>query len=465
MLNSQLGDDSSPTDRLVIDGGSASGDTGLRVINAGGEGAYTTHGIRLVQTINGATTAADAFHLDAGSTGYRASADTLALNGYDYSLVRGGNDGVADDWYLTSSDAPPPGPIDPSDPVDPADPADPTDPGVTLPPTEGAGDRNVSPESGAWAGNRRAALRLFSHSLRDRDARAADADAGSAGRALWTRIHGGHDSGLRMAEGRVDIETDSAMAQLGVDLLRAPLGADAALRIGLMAGYGDARTRSTSTLRLPGAQARTRVRATGSVSGYAAGLYATVYANDVTRLGAYADAWLQYGRYDNRVSSELGTARYGSSVWTASLETGYAFKPFAAGSALADIVVEPKAQLIHSRDKAEDATLQGMRMRNGSRSDTVMRAGVRIYPKPAPDAAPARIQPFLEANWIRNAGSPSVRMGSNTLDVAQARNALELKLGAQASIARNVQVSAQLVGTAGGKERGYGGMLNLSYRW
>ena len=100
------------------------------------------------------------------------------------------------------------------------------------------------------------------------------------------------------------------------------------------------------------------MRATGSVSGYAAGLYATVYANDVTRLGAYADAWLQYGRYDNRVSSELGTARYGSSVWTASLETGYAFKPFAAGSALADIVVEPKAQLIHSRDKAEDATLQ-----------------------------------------------------------------------------------------------------------
>ena len=40
-------------------------------------------------------------------------------------------------------------------------------------------------------------------------------------------------------------------------------------------------------------------------------------ANDATRLGPYADGWLQYGRYDNRVSSELGTARYGSSVWTA----------------------------------------------------------------------------------------------------------------------------------------------------
>ena len=239
MLNSQLGDDSSPTDRLVIDGGSASGDTGLRVINAGGEGAYTTHGIRLVQTINGATTAADAFHLDAGSTGYRASADTLALNGYDYSLVRGGNDGVADDWYLTSSDAPPPGPIDPSDPVDPADPADPTDPALPC----------LRQKARATGTSRRKAVPgpatgappcACSRTACATATPAPPTPMRAAPGARWTRIHGGHDSGLRMAEGRVDIETDSAMAQLGVDLLRAPLGADAALRIGLMAGYGDA---------------------------------------------------------------------------------------------------------------------------------------------------------------------------------------------------------------------------------
>ena len=447
MLNSQLGDDSSPTDRLVIDGGSASGDTGLRVINAGGEGAYTTHGIRLVQTINGATTAADAFHLDAGSTGYRASADTLALNGYDYSLVRGGNDGVADDWYLTSSDAPPPGPIDPSDPVDPADPADPTDPGVTLPPTEGAGDRNVSPESGAWAGNRRAALRLFSHSLRDRDARAADADAGSAGRALWTRIHGGHDSGLRMAEGRVDIETDSAMAQLGVDLLRAPLGADAALRIGLMAGYGDARTRSTSTLRLPGAQAEHEC---APPARFPAMPPACTPPCMPMTLRAWAPMPMP--------GCNTGAMTTASAVNWAPRAMAPAsgpprWKPAMPSSLSRPVRRWPISWWNPRRSSSTAATRPKMPRCKACAcaTVTVMRAGVRIYPKPAPDAAPARIQPFLEANWIRNAGSPSVRMGSNTLDVAQARNALELKLGAQASIARNVQVSAQLVGTAGGR--------------
>ena len=80
------------------------------------------------------------------------------------------------------------------------------------------------------------------------------------------------------------------------------------------------------------------------MSGYAAGAYATAYADDVERLGAFADAWIQYGRYDNRISSDLGSASYRSGVWSASVETGYAFKPFAATSVLADLAVEPHVQ-------------------------------------------------------------------------------------------------------------------------
>ena len=90
VLNTRLGDDASPTDRLVIDGGSATGRASLRIINAGGSGAQTTQGIRVVQTLHGGTTVPDAFRLDAGSTGFRQSAGTLAVNGYEYSLVRGG---------------------------------------------------------------------------------------------------------------------------------------------------------------------------------------------------------------------------------------------------------------------------------------------------------------------------------------------------------------------------------------
>ena len=87
LLRTVLGGDDSLTDRLVIDGGAATGDTGLRILNTGGAGAQTRQGIRVVQAINGARTAADAFHLDAGSMGYRAGTGTPA-GGYDYSLVR-----------------------------------------------------------------------------------------------------------------------------------------------------------------------------------------------------------------------------------------------------------------------------------------------------------------------------------------------------------------------------------------
>ena len=154
-----------------------------------------------------------------------------------------------------------------------------------------------------------------------------------------------------------------------------------------MAGYGDARTRSDATLRLPDSGQTVQTRARGKVSGYSVGLYATAYANDATRLGAYADAWLQYGRYDNRISSDLGAVRYDADVWSASLETGYALRPFVAGSALADLVVEPKAQLLYNHYKAQDATLQGTRMQSGKRNAVTTRAGVRIYPGRARCAA------------------------------------------------------------------------------
>jgi len=160
VLNTQLGDDTSGTDRLVIDGGTTSGNTSLRILNAGGSGDHTQTGIRVVQTVNGGTTTADAFHLDAGSTGYRASADTLALNGYEYSLARGGQNRVAADWYLTSDApavTPPPAPVDPVSPTTPVSPGevDPNGDSGAISPSvitrPGLGVRNVSPESGAYS--------------------------------------------------------------------------------------------------------------------------------------------------------------------------------------------------------------------------------------------------------------------------------------------------------------------------
>ncbi|RZL61512.1 MAG: autotransporter outer membrane beta-barrel domain-containing protein [Variovorax sp.] len=99
-LNTYLGDDSSPSDRLVINGGTATGTTTLGITNAGGTGAQTTgNGILLVDAQNGATTATNAF----------SAAGPVSAGAYDYSLVRRANES----WYLTSDLVPP---VDPGTP-------------------------------------------------------------------------------------------------------------------------------------------------------------------------------------------------------------------------------------------------------------------------------------------------------------------------------------------------------------
>lgn len=96
-FNTQLGDDSSPTDKLVIDGGSATGTTGVYVNNVGGSGAKTTgNGITLIDATNGATTNPDAFSLQ----------NDLRAGFYNYNLYQGGltpNVSTDYDWFLRSS--------------------------------------------------------------------------------------------------------------------------------------------------------------------------------------------------------------------------------------------------------------------------------------------------------------------------------------------------------------------------
>lgn len=96
-LNTYLGTDNSPSDRLVIDGGTATGSTTLAITNNGGIGALTTaNGIQVVETINGATTSATAFRLNA----------PLVAGAFEYSLHHGGigADANNQNWYLRSID-------------------------------------------------------------------------------------------------------------------------------------------------------------------------------------------------------------------------------------------------------------------------------------------------------------------------------------------------------------------------
>ena len=96
-LNTFLGDDSAPSDRLIINGGAATGATKLDIRNTTGPGAETvSNGILVVQANAGATTTPGAFALSAGE---------LRAGAFDYDLFRGGLNpsNFPNDWFLRSS--------------------------------------------------------------------------------------------------------------------------------------------------------------------------------------------------------------------------------------------------------------------------------------------------------------------------------------------------------------------------
>lgn len=101
-LNTYLGGDGSPSDRLIIDGGSATGTTGLIISNTTGGGALTTgNGILVIDAINGGVTDPGAFTLNA----------PVAAGPYDYLLFRSSLDGSGpQNWYLRSELVGPPDP-------------------------------------------------------------------------------------------------------------------------------------------------------------------------------------------------------------------------------------------------------------------------------------------------------------------------------------------------------------------
>ncbi|MHC5308454.1 autotransporter outer membrane beta-barrel domain-containing protein, partial [Bartonella sp. LJL80] len=117
IFNTQLGDDSSPTDFLHVLGNS-SGQSYVQVVNRGGLGALTTgDGIQLIK-VDG-TSSADNFAL---KSDYSFEGQAAVVGGaYAYSLYAGNKAGdFAGDWYLRSlyvkpvePPQPPVGPVEP----------------------------------------------------------------------------------------------------------------------------------------------------------------------------------------------------------------------------------------------------------------------------------------------------------------------------------------------------------------
>ncbi|RQT12200.1 autotransporter outer membrane beta-barrel domain-containing protein [Burkholderia contaminans] len=419
LVYTTLHDDTSPTDKLVIDGGHASGNTTLVVKHSGGSGAQTTVGIPLVETRNGGTTDVTAFALDTGSDGYRRGFGTLSAGGYDYMLARGGRGGHEDDWYLVSAAKPEP-------PVDPE----------TIPPP-----RTVAPEPDAYLANADAAAAMAIHTLRQREDRSLRADGPAAGPldgAGWMRAEGQFTS---MSGGARSVSGNGRLLHAGADLLRFDDGRGGRIRVGAMGLYGSQTSWSTRALWNAAEQRTADATARGSVEGYNVGLYGTWYGSHDILSGPYVDAWLLYGAYANRVGGSLAGDSYRSRTVTGSLEAGHSFRFYTRGDTR--FFVEPQAQLVVSDYRATAHATAGGYLDGQGSTDVLTRVGVRVHGVTA--VAPGReLRPYVEASWWHGPGSRSLTLDGNTFSFSVPRDRAAFRIGATGQVSKRFAVSAGL---------------------
>ena len=404
IFNSVLGDDASPSDKLVL-GGNASGTGTVVVNNLGGSGAQTGEGIELI-SVAGASNA------------------TFALSGravggaYEYFLFKGGVSTPSDGgWYLRSAlpvtpdpcvvdpSLPQCKPVDPVDPVDPVTPVDPVDPVDPVP--------VLRPEPGAYLANQAAAIRMFQQRRHDRGEPSFDRDTVGA----WARVS--RDQLHTTVAGQVDARSQTSALQIGSDLAR--WGQQGRGSVGVMLATGDATTQASS--RLTGYGTR------GKVEGDALGVYASWVQNAEGDAGLYLDGWLQYGRYDSQVQGDgLDRERYHATTRAASLEAGY-------GIALTDsehrsVYLQPQVQVSYTDYNGDlHRENNGTRVEDGRAGGLESRVGVRLFGHD--NAAGNRVQPFVAVNWLYTERGQSMRFDGQTINASLPTNRYEAQAGAQ----------------------------------
>jgi outer membrane autotransporter protein len=342
VLNTYLGTDGSPSDELVINGGTATGTTSLTIHNTTGPGAETTgNGILVVNAINGGATAPGAFVLD----GEARAGDV------DYDLFRGGLSGSEpDDWFLRTDFVvpeppeppgvtPPPEEIPPITDLPPDPPPDPLPPGVWP---------IIGPELATYGVVQPTARQLGLDTLGTLHERIGDtltlANAGGGCAtgpcSEWARFFGEEVDNRYQAFADPRASGWMGGFQGGVDLWRGTVllpGYDTA---GIYFAYGNANMSVSGLVTNPAATGYVLTH-TGTVSlnAFSAGGYWTHYGPG----GWYLDAVLQGTYYGGGSAATLfADLPLNGSGFISSLEAGYPV-PLPLGPRF---VLEPQAQII-----------------------------------------------------------------------------------------------------------------------
>ncbi len=461
VFNTVLNDDTSETDKLKVLGNTA-GNAFVAVNNIGGTGAQTIEGIEIIEVAG-------------NSDGTFEKAGRIVAGAYDYNVVHKGSN-----WYLTSFIPAPPDPEDPDpvdphdpdpvdpDPVDPIDPdpVDPVDPIIPEPEEPVAPpvtEQQYRPEAGSYLANNYAANTLFMTRLHDRLGETQYVDMLTGEKkvtSLWMRNVGAHTR-FKDGSGQLKTQSNSYVMQLGGDLAQWSSDGLDRWHLGAMAGYANSQNRTRSSL--------TGYHSRGQVTGYSVGLYGTWYANDADKTGPYVDTWALYNWFDNKVmGQEQAAEKYKSSGITASVEAGYSFK--LGESERNSYWLQPKAQVVWMDVQADShREANGTRVKDNTDGNLMTRLGMKAFingHNAIDDGKSREFQPFVEANWIHNTQTTSVKMDDVSNDMRGTKNIGELKVGVEGQITPRLNVWSNVAQQVG--DKGYSdtrGMLGVKYNF
>ena len=437
LLQTVLGDDSSPSDRLLVNNGTLTGTTAITVTHLGGAGAETLqNGIQLVQAQGSASSDAGAFTLKA----------PVESGAFQYALFKGGvTPGSENSWFLRSTVvAPPLVPLS----VPNADPALPPEvvlvPLVAIPVAAAGSPPLPTPEPGAapiplyrpevpnWSVIPPAAAQLALNALGTFHDRQGDqrllTETGAFG-AGWGRVYG-KDFNQTWA-GTVAPKIDGSLNgfQVGNDLYSSQTSGGQTQRTGFFVGHsrlkGD----------VDGFNEGFEDKRAGKVKleGDSLGAYWTL----ADPQGWYFDTVAMYTWLDGDSHSDRGLKidNKGHAV-TLSAEAGY---PFALAG---NWVIEPQAQVVHQTVNLDSQDDGISRVSFDSDPAWTGRLGARL--KGRYSVAKLPVEPYVRANlWHTFSGTDTVTFASTTdIDTEQRSSWADLGVGVILTLAPAVSVYA-----------------------
>lgn len=298
----------------------------------------------------------------------------------------------------------------------------------------------LRPEAGAYVGASQSWAKMHMR-LHDRFGQAYyidPFDGEEKPAAAWVRQVGSH-SHFRMAGGQSKTHSNTAVTQIGGDLLRNEFNEDWKYIGGVFAGglYNRSDSRSWDS-----AKSRS--------DGYSLGIYGTLYTGNSPDDGFYVDSWLLFGRYDNKIwSDEISPFKFKSHGWVWSVETGYTIPIGESGTKDYNKLIwtfQPEAQLVWDGVKANSANDSfGTKYRQLGTDNVTLRVGARLHANYMNKGLG-----FIEGNWIHNSKKAGVQMGTDKVYMDGGRNLGEFRMGLEGHLSRNT-LGWATVGVQAGK--------------